>query len=232
MRQSLHMNDVYSNYITRVSLVIAPFFLFGLINGVYNGALATASPWLFWLLDVLGWLVLPSTILYYIYRYYGIGIRDYGLTKLTTPYQRREIFNWSFLATFILSIYYFAFGWLAWEFIAAPTTSFSYGGMVPEGDARYVAIFYLAITAAVFEEIFFRGLIWRLVYSSATPYNKAVVYIAISSILFGLVHWENGIPEVLAAMIFGIVACILYLRLRNLLPLIFAHFVIDMVNFW
>lgn len=233
MLQSPHMNDAYSNYITRVSMVIAPFFLFGMINGVYNGALAKMEPWLFWLVDVLGWIVLPSVILYYIYRYYGISLRDYGFTKLTSSNQRREIISWSFLATFILSIYYFSFGWLAWEFIAAPTSpAFSYGGMVPEGDTRYIAIFYLAATAAVFEEIFFRGLIWRLVYSSSTPYNKAVVYVAVSSILFGLIHWENGVPEIFASMVFGIVACVLYLRLRNLTPLIIAHFVIDMVNFW
>lgn len=226
------MNDVYSNYISRVSLVIAPFFLFGMINGIYNSALANLSPWLFWLIDVLGWIALPSVILFYIYRYYGIGLHDYGLAKLTSSFQRREIIIWSFLSTFILSIYYFAFGWLAWRFIETPANLFSYAGMVPEGNGRYVAVVYLAITAAVFEEIFFRGLIWRLVYSSAIKYNKSIVYVVISSVLFGLVHWENGLAEVLSAMVFGVVACVLYLRLRNLLPLMVAHFFIDMVNFW
>ena len=226
------MNDAYTNYISRVSLVIAPFFIFGLINGIYNSTLANMSPWLFWSIDVLGWIALPSAILYYIYRFYGIGLHDYGLAKLTSPYQRREIISWSFLSTFILSIYYFAFGWLTWRFIEAPQNLFSYGAMVPEGNARYVAVIYLALTAAVFEEIFFRGLIWRLVYSSTMKYNKSVVYTVISAILFGLVHWENGLAEVLSATVFGIVACVLYLRLRNLLPLMVAHFFIDMVNFW
>lgn len=232
MLQPLHMNDVYSNYITRISLVIAPFFVFGMINGTYNSALAQTSPWLFWLVDILGWIALPLVILYYLYRYYGIGWRDYGLSKLANAQQRREIISWSFLATFILSIYYFAFGWLAWEFIDAPPPSFSYAGMVPEGNAHYLAVFYLAITAAVFEEIFFRGLIWRLVYSSTTKYNKAIVYVVVSSVLFGLVHWENGLPEVVASMVFGIVACVLYLHLHNLMPLMIAHFTIDVVNFW
>ncbi|MCK4743675.1 MAG: CPBP family intramembrane metalloprotease [Sulfuriflexus sp.] len=226
------MNDVYSNHITRVSMVIAPFFLFGMINGVYNGALAQISPWLFWIVDVLGWIVLPSVILFYIYRYYGIGLADYGLKKFASASQRREIINWSFLATFILSIYYFSFGWLAREFVGVSSSLFSYAGMVPEGNAHYFAIFYLAITAAVFEEVFFRGLIWRLVYSSTTPYNKAIVYVAVSSVLFGLVHWENGLAEVFSAMVFGLVACVLYLRLHNLIPLIVAHFFIDIVNFW
>jgi len=226
------MNDVYSNYIVRVSMVIAPFFLFGMINGVYNSTLAESSTWLFWTADVIGWIFLPSVILFYIYRYYGFGLHDYGLAKVTTPYQRKEIIIWSFLSTLILSIYYFAFGWLAWRFIETPTNLFSYGGMVPEGNARYVAAIYLAITAAVFEEIFYRGLIWRLVYSSSIKYNKSVMYVAVSSVLFGLVHWENGLPEVLSAMVFGIAACILYLRLRNLIPLMIAHFFIDIVNFW
>ncbi len=225
------MNNAYSNYIARVSMVIAPFFIFGMINGVYNRGLVE-TPWLFWLLDILGWIALPSIILLYIYRYYGIGLHDYGLAKLSTPFQRREIINWSVLSTLILSIYYFAFGWLAWRFIDTSANTFSYGAMVPEGNTRYIAVVYLAITAAVFEEIFFRGLIWRLVYSSAIKYNKSVVYIVISSLLFGLVHWENGLPEVISAIIFGLVACVLYLRLHNLLPLMVAHFFIDMVNFW
>lgn len=226
------MNDVYSNHITRVSMVIAPFFLFGMVNGIYNATLAQTSPWLFWLVDMLGWIVLPSVILFYVYRYYGVGLADYGLKKFTSALQRREIINWSFLATFILSIYYFSFGWLAREFIEVSPSLFSYGAMVPEGNAHYIAIFYLAITAAVFEEVFFRGLIWRLVYSSTTRYNKAIVYVVVSSVLFGLVHWENGLAEVFSAMVFGFVACILYLRLHNLIPLIVAHFFIDMVNFW
>lgn len=226
------MNDAYSNYIPRVSLMIAPFFVFGMVNGTYNSSLAQISPWLFWLADIMGWIVLPSAILYYVYRHYGIGLRDYGFGKLTSVQQRREIINWSFLATFILGIYYFAFGWLAWAFIDATPPSFSYTKVIPEGNGYYVAVFYLSITAAVVEEIFFRGLIWRLVYLSTAKYNKPIVYVAVSSILFGLVHWENGLPEVLAAMVFGVVACVLYLRLHNLIPLIVAHFIIDVVNFW
>ncbi len=226
------MNDAYSNVISRVSMVIAPFFLFGMINGLYNSSLFNISPWLFWSLDILGWIALPTMILFYIYRYYGIGLHDYGLAKLTTSHQRREIINWSFLSTFILSIYYFAFGWLVWRFIDTSANVFSYGAMVPEGNMRYLAILYLAVTAAVFEEIFFRGLIWRLVYASTIKLNKSIVYVVISSVLFGLVHWENGIPEVISAMVFGVVACVLYLRLHNLLPLMAAHFFIDMVNFW
>lgn len=226
------MNVAYSNYSARVSLVIVPFFVFGMINGIYNKVLSENSPWLFWTADFLGWIVLPSMILFYIYRYYGIGLHDYGLVKLNTAYKRREMLNWTLISTFILSIYYFAFGWLAWRFIDTPANVFSYGAMVPQGNARYFTIVYFALTAAVFEEIFFRGLIWRLVYSSAIKFNKSIVYVIISSLLFGLVHWENGLPEVISTTIFGVVACILYLRLRNLLPLMIAHFFIDMVNFW
>ena len=226
------MNQIYSNHIKHVSLVVAPFFLFGLINGVYNSLLARSSFMLFWLMDIIGWIILPSTILYYLYRYYGIRLHDYGLFPPGSTYQRREILIWSLIATAILSLYYFSFGWLAWRLIDVVPTSFSYGDMVPNGNMRYVAIFYLAITAAVFEEIFYRGLIWRLVYSSRIRYNKMFIYVIVSSSFFGLVHWENGLPEVVAAIIFGIVACVLYLRWHNLLPLMVAHFFIDIVNFW
>jgi len=225
------MNGYFSSLIAQVSLVTAPFFLFGMVNGIYNSELAN-YPVLFWVVDVVGWVILPALILLYIYKYYGIGLHDYGLVKITNSYQRREMTNWTVLATFMLGIYYFAFSWLAWKIIVVDTPVFAYKDMVPGGDARFFTIFYLAITAAIFEEIFFRGLIWRLVYTSNINGNKSYVYIVISSLLFSLVHWENGLPEVLATLVYGVVACILFLRLRNLYPLIVAHFFIDVVIFW
>jgi len=231
MKLTNFSNDYFSGLVARVSLVIAPFFLFGLFNGIYNSKLAE-YPVLFWIFDVLGWVILPSLILVYLYKYYGICLHDYGLAKTTNAFQRREMLNWAVLATFMLGMYYFAFSWLAWKVITIETPVFSYTNMVPEGDARYFTIFYLAATAAVFEEIFYRGLIWRLVYTSNINANKPYLYIFISSSLFGLVHWENGLPEVFSTMIFGAVACVIFLRLRNLLPLIAAHFFIDLVIFW
>jgi len=224
-------NDYFSGLVARVGLVSAPFFLFGLVNGIYNSKLAE-YPVLFWVVDVLGWVVLPSLILLYLYKYYGICLHDYGLVKITGTYQRREILNWTVLATLLLGMYYFAFSWLTWKIITIDTPVFSYSNMVPEGQTRYFAIFYLAATAAIFEEIFFRGLIWRLIYASSIGGNKPYLYIFISSLLFGLVHWEKGLPEVISTMIFGAVACVIFLRLRNLLPLIAAHFFIDLVIFW
>ena len=221
----------FSNPIVRVSIVSAPFFLFGLVNGIYNAELAN-HPILFWTVDVLGWVVMPALILLYIYKYYGISLHDYGLVKITNTCQRREMLSWTVLTIFLLGIYYFAFSWLAWTIIDIDSPVFSYEDMVPDGDARYFTIFYLSITAAIFEEVFFRGMIWRLVYTSNINGSKPYIYIAISSLLFGVVHWENGIPEVVSTMVFGVVACIIFLRLRNLLPLIIAHFFIDLVIFW
>jgi len=230
MLQPSLMSRCYHNVVFRATLLVAPFFFFGLINGTYNAALAN-SPALFWLADIGGWIFLPSIILFLLYRQYGFRLSDYGLTPLGSVHQRRELMNWTLLATFILSIYYFAFGWLAWQFTDDVEPLFGYAQVVPDGMMHYVVVFYLAITAAVFEEIFYRGLIWRLVYTASSIKHKSFIYILVSSSLFGLVHWENGSAEVFSATIFGFVACVLYLRLRNLLPLMVAHFFVDVINF-
>lgn len=230
MLRQAFMSSSYNNIVFRAMVMVAPFFLFGLINGTYNAALAV-SPVLFWIVDICGWVFLPTTILYFLYKQYGIRLSDYGLTPLGSSYQRRELLGWTLLATFILSIYYFAFGWLAWQFTDDVEPLFGYAQVVPDGVWHYVVVFYLAITAALFEEIFYRGLIWRLIYTASSIHHKSFIYLVVSSGLFGIVHWENGPAEVFSATVFGFVACILYLRLRNLIPLMVAHFLVDVINF-
>jgi membrane protease YdiL (CAAX protease family) len=52
-----------------------------------------------------------------------------------------------------------------------------------------------------------------------------------TSIVFALVHWENGGPGLLAAGAYGFGAALLYLKLRNLWPLVVAHVVTDVISF-
>ncbi|MGZ8218369.1 CPBP family intramembrane glutamic endopeptidase [Methylomagnum sp.] len=50
--------------------------------------------------------------------------------------------------------------------------------------------------------------------------------------LFAACHSEQGLHGVIAAWVYGLVAALLYVRLRSLWPLVFGHFVIDMIEFW
>ena len=221
----------YEHLLWRVLLVISPFFLVGLLNGYYIGGLSD-TPWLYWTVDILSWIVLPLAILYYMKCQYGFGLRDYGIEIFSDPQRNRETMAWSLMATLLLAIYYFGLAWLMKLFFPAEPGSGNYGSMVPEGALRLTVVLYLAATAAIFEEIFFRGVLRRVIFVHFNESVAMLVYVIGSSTLFGLVHWENGTAEVLTTMVTGMVSCFLYLRFNNLVPLIVAHFLIDVAVFW
>jgi membrane protease YdiL (CAAX protease family) len=221
----------YEQLLSRVLLVIAPFFLVGLLNGFYIDALS-AIPWLYWTVDIVSWVALPLFILYYMKCQYGLGLRDYGIELFSDPRRNRETLTWSLMATLLLAIYYFGLAWLTRLFFPEVSGSGGYAGMVPTGAMRLSVVIYLAATAAIFEEIFFRGMLRRIIFANFAESVATLLYVLGSSILFGLVHWENGTAEVLTTMVTGMVSCFLYLRMNNLVPLIVAHFLIDLVVFW
>jgi membrane protease YdiL (CAAX protease family) len=61
--------------------------------------------------------------------------------------------------------------------------------------------------------------------------RPVLLYLAASPSLFALVHWENGVDDMLYTWLIGLLFALLYLRWRNLWPLIAAHVFIDYVNF-
>ena len=61
-----------------------------------------------------------------------------------------------------------------------------------------------------------------------TLHPSHTFYYAISSLLFfGIMHWENGVHEILATFALGFATCILYAKLRSIWPFVIAHTWID-----
>ena len=99
------------------------------------------------------------------------------------------------------------------------------------GDFRTLSLSVLALyflTIVVFspiiEELLFRGIFLR-------RFNKELnvtLAILITSVLFGLCHNFGGI---LGAILFGICVAILYIKSKNILVPIFAHFLNNLLSF-
>jgi membrane protease YdiL (CAAX protease family) len=101
-----------------------------------------------------------------------------------------------------------------------------------EGPLRVFVVLYFALTAGFVEEIFFRGL--PLLYLTQR-FPKALpkrTYVIATAVCFGALHWQNGIHEVAATLVFGVFAAIIYLKLRDLWPLVGAHVLEDLWDFW
>lgn len=84
------------------------------------------------------------------------------------------------------------------------------------------------LAVGVVEELIFRGYL-LYVLRRYLANNSAIV--AISAIIFGLIHWSQGGHAVLITALIGAVFMIAFLLSRSLLPVILAHFVINFVDF-
>lgn len=105
---------------------------------------------------------------------------------------------------------------------------FSYLSVVPKDEVRKTLVaLYFGITAGLVEETIFRSYAWRIALISDYPVQT---YFFIGAVVFGLVHWESGWANAIAAAIFGFVYCFAYLLLKNIWPLVIGHASVD--YFW
>ena len=86
---------------------------------------------------------------------------------------------------------------------------------------------FTCFTAAVVEELLFRGFILPA-FTEIT--NSVWMGVVISSVLFGLMHLSYGtIHQVIIPIYFGIIFSVYYVKYRNLKVAIFCHFIWNLV---
>ena len=216
-----------------VLLAAAPTITIELLNGFYLEPAYRFSPSLFWALDLLQFVVVPLVSLWALAKFGRVRPRDFGLRRFGKEYDFISLGILFFYVTVAFIVSYklgIIFGpnaaWL-------PPSKFGYGyaiSRIPE--LKPALVLYLALTASFVEEIMFRGLpfLYLSKFESGSRFFRT--YILASSVLFGLVHWENGLREVFAAFVVGVCAAFIYTKIQNLWPLVVAHAATDVVGFW
>lgn len=208
-----------------LGLACAAVYLPLLLNGLYLPHLA-GQPWAYWTADFLAWVVLPSAMALWLWRAHGLSPSGYGLgpppplSWLAVP---------ATVATLVFAATYLA-GRELGRLMGGVTDGQGYSIMLPDSPGRVLGQAYLSLTAAVIEETLFRGAMFRLL-DGHRDRVRAVLYVAVSTGLFASIHWENGWSEVANTGLVGLLACVMYLRWRDLWPLLIAHFVTDMLAF-
>jgi len=215
-----------------IPLALAPMLLQSLADGVYKAPLHNWSVSAFWLADIGKFVLVPCIILWGLARFAGVHPRHYGLRWPQTLEERERLLGGTLLACFVLVPLFFAVQRLLWLLGYYALPAFGYEETLPEGHfLRWLVIGYYALTAGLVEEIVFRGLPWAWVEPVGDSPATRGAWVVATSIVFALVHWENGGPGMLAAGAYGIGAALLYLKLRNLWPLVVAHVVTDVISF-
>jgi membrane protease YdiL (CAAX protease family) len=103
-----------------------------------------------------------------------------------------------------------------------------------EGNLGLLALYLSAswVLAALFEEVAFRGyLLTRLTDVLGPGRPQQLTGVLGSSLLFGMLHTEQGIVGVVAAALAGAVFCVLRYRCRTLWAPILAHGFDDTIGF-
>ena len=214
-------------------IAILPSFALGMLNEFYLEPAYQLSKALFYLADALQFVAIPMLVWFLVLRPANIQPKDFGLRLPILGAKPVEAAGLFLFVAFLLWAAYASVDAIAYRFLWKDAGIFGYGTVIPKSfPFNALVIVYFSLTAALVEEVVFRGLTWN-VFSSAVPAAwQKPAYIIISSLLFAIIHSEQGSHGMISAFAFGLVAAALYANLRNLWPLIFGHFVCDVISFW
>ena len=104
-------------------------------------------------------------------------------------------------------------------------------GSVPEIPGNGLHLLDLTAGLALVsltEELVFRG---ALQVRLALFFRSEVAGVIAASVLFGLIHWSNGVGSVIQTTLVGLWFGLCVRRSRSLIPVIVAHYVADMLVF-
>ena len=208
---------------------VTPVWLIALLDGYYLGELLRWNLAAFWLQDFIHWVIVPGCIVLWLRGRWNISPPDYGLSW--PPAKVADLVWISIIVGIALYVAWFFPKRFAWTILDHPLPYFQLGDAMPTNELRFPLVVYLALTAGLVESIFFIGLPWLALTRIAKAPSK-VKFTILTSQIFALTHWEQGVHSVVGAFFFGLVACASYFRLRDLWPAVLAHTAIDLIAFW
>ena len=85
--------------------------------------------------------------------------------------------------------------------------------------------FGLALVA-LSEEAIFRG----YCYSALHDRLSFGALMALSAVLFGMIHWSQGLPAVVSTALWGMLPMVSMARTRSIIPAVIAHYITNLVS--
>ena len=224
MKSQLVISDKKKALLVLFIIVYLPGFL----NGFFNGYLVYKSIALFWAADVM-FSVLQIFCLWVLFVKYRIAPSDYGLSKPIYNFKPLHFMVITILISVILVFISIYLTMAIDRWVPKTIAFFQWHDIVPRGIWHYPTLVYLCLTAAVFEEVIFKGMLLELFRKDEFTKKTGIAFVATSSFLFLISHWENGLSAIVYSFVFGVITASVYLKLRkNLWPLIIGHLIVDL----
>jgi membrane protease YdiL (CAAX protease family) len=100
-------------------------------------------------------------------------------------------------------------------------------------DLDLGAVYWLDITfglalVALSEELAFRTVAQRVIGAFT---DSQIWLVLVSALVFGIIHWSNGVPNIIDSAVVGAVLMVFYLRSGSILGPMAAHYLIDLWYF-
>lgn len=205
-------------------MALLPSVGLGLLNGLYGPPLARTYPTWYWLSDALQFLVVPVCIAVALFKVDGLRPADYGFRRFGSNDGHWRFLKTAGLVTFLYWLSYEPVKYLAQTYFGQLAGNALFVDALPETQPlHFIFVFYACATAALVEEPVFRSIPW--LYFLKEYSSPVTPYVLTTSTLFAAIHWEQGVPGMLAAGTLGVVAAVLYTRIQNVWPFVVAHFV-------
>ena len=202
-----------------------------LVSGFFRRELYAYNAPLYWGFDLFKFVVVPVAVALFLAKRYRIQPKHYGLRGVADGETWLQFIGLALFLVLILDLVYYASWYIGWLIFRPENVTAFYREINPDGLLRIPVTLYMAVTAGIVEEVFFRGLPLHLLERQFPNQVPRRAYVLGTAAAFGLIHWPNGTHEVLATFVFGLLAASIYLRLRDLWPLIVAHALIDLYGF-
>jgi uncharacterized protein len=215
-----------SSPLLRWLLVIA--FAHGLLNCLY-AVLLRSWPVLAWTADLLGFVVVPLVLVGAAIERRQVTPTGLGFRSTTNDRHGRLVLIIMLVSVPFASILVYALDLRIGYLLVPGSRPLMEAGwsslMPPSGPLRTLLIFYLSVTAGLTEELIYRAVLFRIV-SPRVAYSWR--YLALSALLFGLIHWGQGPAGIVATGLFGAYLALLYRSSGNLWPSIVGHTAVDL----
>ena len=98
--------------------------------------------------------------------------------------------------------------------------------LIPRTRKDKQVMFCASLTAGICEELLLRGFLFFLL-RAIFPGISIILVVIITSVLFGLWHFYQGIQGIIKTFLFGVLYGCLYLATDSIIPGILFHFLLD-----
>lgn len=223
-------------------LVLIPILIW-ITNGFYIKELLK-NVIIYYIFDLFSYVVIPCISLALLYKIYGLSPTKYGIdidsirmlfskAKGSRTYNykvaiKREVFIYS---ASIICVAYFLLWAIGYYFRLYDESIYKALDYEFSAVQKTIFVIYLSLTAALFEEVFYRGLMFYLLSISFQGFALKIIYIMMSSMLFSIAHFEYSSYEMIRAFFMGLIMSYVFYKYRDLFPLIFSHFMINVIAF-